>query len=190
MSRKVAWIGACSLLFLVMSTSGCFTAVHGPQLGLLGYPIPISPYFQNEFENEAFQAEHYDRVAIMDPIPSNLDIQSLDPPSDDEILRALEKARPTRGGSPLLHTRYRNNIRITKHKLLDQVDEPRMYPGIGPAQLHHVHYLCKIYFSETTIVGWPIPYTTENEQAMEVVYIDHDHFHRVGNVDSGPGNDF
>jgi hypothetical protein len=56
---------------------------------------------------------------------------------------------------------------------------------IGPAQLHHAHYKCTIYYSDTTHVGYPVPHTIEDEDSVEVIYIDHNHFHMVGNVDCG-----
>ena len=114
----------------------------------------------------------------------------LDPPSEDEIMRALEKARPVQGGLPLFHEVQRNNVRMVVEPIADYVDPPRVYPMVGPAQLHHAHYKCTIYFSETTRVGWPIPYTTVKEDAQEVVYIDHNHLHMVGNVNTGPGSHY
>ncbi len=111
---------------------------------------------------------------------------AIDPPSDDEVVQALEKARPTRGGFPLLNEKHRNNVRIVKEKLADYVDPPRFIPLIGMASLHHAHYKCTIYFSERTINGWPVPYTLEDKEAMEVIYIDHNHFHMCGNPDTGP----
>jgi hypothetical protein len=51
--------------------------------------------------------------------------------------------------------------------------------------LHHAHYKCTIFYSEKTRVGWPVPYTTHDEEAIEVIYVDHNHFHAVGNVDTG-----
>ena len=33
------------------------------------------------------------------------------------------------------------------------------------------------------MVGWPFPHQLEDDDAREVIYIDHNHFHRVGNVD-------
>lgn len=57
---------------------------------------------------------------------------------------------------------------------------------IGPAQLHHAHYKCTIYFSETTIVGWPYRHMLHDEDTREVVYIDHNHFHMVGPVSEDP----
>ncbi|MCH2116032.1 MAG: hypothetical protein MK171_14145, partial [Pirellulales bacterium] len=64
-------------------------------------------------------------------------------------------------------------------------DPPRQIPLIGPAQLHHVHYKCTVYYSEKVRVGWPIPYTLRDDDAAEVIYIDKDHFHMVGNVNTG-----
>ena len=85
----------------------------------------------------------------------------------------------------MLHEVQRNNVRIVKCKISDDVDPPRVYPMVGPAQLHHAHYKCTVYYTEVVRVGWPIPYTTVDEDAREVIYIDHDHLHMVGNVDQG-----
>jgi hypothetical protein len=65
-----------------------------------------------------------------------------------------------------------------------------VYPLVGPAQLHHAQYKCIVYFTEVNRVGWPIPYTTTDEESQEVIYIDHDHLHMVGNVDPGPGTGY
>ena len=105
-------------------------------------------------------------------------------------MRALERARPVEGGVPLLYEKQRNNVRIVKEKIADYVDPPRFVPTIGPAQLHHAHYKCTIYFTEITHVGWPVPHTLEDEDTQEVIYIDHNHFHMVGNVDPGPNANF
>ncbi|MCE9529338.1 MAG: hypothetical protein K8R36_25090, partial [Planctomycetales bacterium] len=75
----------------------------------------------------------------------------LDPPSDDEILRALDKAKPSQGG--FLHSVERNNIRIVKEKVSGSVDPPCIVPLCGPVQLHHSRYKCTVYYTETTRVG-------------------------------------
>jgi hypothetical protein len=98
---------------------------------------------------------------------------------------ALERVRPVRGGVSLLWERQRNNVRIVKDKIADYIDPPRVYPLVGPAQQHHAHYKCTVYFTEVTRVGWPLPYTTSVDDAQEVVYIDHNHLHMVGNVNTG-----
>jgi hypothetical protein len=98
-------------------------------------------------------------------------------------MRAIERARPTEGGVPFLWEKQRNNVRILKEKIADYIDPPRFYPLIGPAQLHHAHYKCTIYCSERTIVGYPIPYSLDDMEVIETVYIDHNHFHMVGDVE-------
>ena len=188
MLHRTVSAGLLGLVALVSAT-GCVTD-YGPKLGPFSYPTPVSPYFQKMLEDKAWNKERYQMVPILGPITEGGPAVALDPPSQDEIMRALEKARPVQGGLPFLYELQRNNVRLVVEPISDYVDPPREYPLLGPAQLHHAHYKCTIYFSETTRVGWPIPYTTVNEDAQEVVYIDHNHLHMVGNVSGGPGADF
>jgi len=44
---------------------------------------------------------------------------------------------------------------------------------------------CTVYFQEVKRIGWPVPHTLVDEDCQEVVYIDHDHLHMVGDVDTG-----
>ena len=188
MSRKPIYAVAVGLgLITLLAATGC-TTTYGPSCGMFAYPIPVSPYFQDDLEDKAWEKERYGTVPILGPITEGGPAVALDPPSHDEIMRALEDARPLEGGLPFLHEGQRNNVRIVVEPIADYIDPPRVYPLIGPAQLHHAHYKCIVYFSETTRVGWPIPHTTVNEDAQEVLYIDHNHFHMVGNVDGGPGS--
>jgi hypothetical protein len=114
----------------------------------------------------------------------------MDPPSQDEVMIALEKARPVRGGYPFLYEAQRNNVKIQIEKIADYIDPPRVYPLVGPAQMHHAHYKCTVYFTEIERVGYPVPYTKRNEDTQEVVYIDHDHLHMVGNPNFGAGSQY
>ena len=175
--KKIVFLCVASLiaLFAVAST-GCLT--YGPTIGYASIPVPVSPYFQTGYEDQAWEKERYRKVAILDPIVGEHYAQ--DPPSDDQVIRQLEKIRPVSGAVPGMEVTYRNVKGITKEKIADFVDPPRHYPLVGPAQLHHVHYKCTVYFEEVTRVGWPIPHTVKNEDAVEVFYIDLDHLHRVG----------
>ncbi len=110
------------------------------------------------------------------PIVAAHSCKGIEPPSDDEVLRALGEQRKVNG--TWLQDANRKDIRIVKEKIADYMDPPRTYPLIGPAQLHHTHYKCSIYFTETVRVGWPIPHETEKE-AVEVVYIQTNHFHKL-----------
>lgn len=177
------------VLVSLLTATGCMTTL-GPQFGPLAYPVPVSPFFQDELEDQAWEKERYDPVPILGPLTEGGPAVALDPPSQDEIMRALEEARPLEGGLPFLHEVQRNNVRIVVEPIADYVDDPRVYPLIGPAQLHHAHYKCTVYFQEITHVGWPVPHTVTNEDAQEVVYVDHNHLHLVGNVDPGPGSEY
>jgi hypothetical protein len=191
MSHKTFSAAVYSLLLITMLASpGCISTTFGPNLGFVGIPIPVSPYFQKKKEDEFWNHERYERVPILGPITAGGPAVALDPPSDDEIMRAMEKARPIQGGLPLLHEVQRNNVRIVRQLIADYVDPPRVVPLIGPAQLHHAHYKCTIYFTEITWVGWPVPHKLVDEDSVEVLYIDHNHFHMVGNVDAGAGAPF
>ena len=165
-------------------SSGCFQA-SGPSLGILSVPIPVSPYWQKNLEDKFHVHEQYGRVPILGPLTAGGPVTALDPPSDDEVWWALERANSVQGGFPFLNETQRNNVVIVKEPIADYVGPPRVIPLIGPAQLHHAHYKCTIYYTERKIVGWPIPHTLEDEDAVEVIYIDHNHFHMVGNVDFG-----
>jgi hypothetical protein len=186
MSHKMPTIVICTLLACVcLASTGCVRITAGNSLGPLGIPIPVSPYFQKMKEDHHWEAERYDNVPILGPIVPGGPAAAYDEPTDDEVMRAFEKAKPTQGGFPLLHEIQRNDVKIVKELIADYIDPPRVYPLIGPAQLHHAHYKCTIYYNETTRVGWPIPHTLRDEDAVEVIYIDHNHFHMVGNVDPG-----
>ncbi len=186
MSPKSVNAGIAAMLAcLTLSSVGCVGITTGATLGVFSIPIPISPYLQKKQEDKFWIEERYDNVPIMGPLTAGGPAVAQDPPSDDEVMRALEKARPIEGGIPFLYEQQRNNVRIVKEKIADYVDPPRFVPLIGPAQLHHAHYKCTIYFTERKRVGWPVPHTLTDEDSIEVIYIDHNHFHMVGNVDPG-----
>ena len=126
----------------------------------------------------------------MGPVTSGGPPVALDPPSDDEVMRALGEGAAGRRRRSLLWERNRNNVRIVKDKIADYVDPPRVYPLVGPAQQHHAHYKCTVYYEDVRRVGWPVPHTLRDEEAEEVIYIDHNHLHMVGNVDTGAGAKF
>ena len=186
-SLKVA--ASTVLAISVLAGTGC-TNSGGPYLGFVAFPIPISPYLQKKKEDQFWEHERYGRVPIMGPITSGGPVAAMDAPSDDEIMRALEKVHPVQGGLPFLHEGQRNNVRITKDLIADYIDPVRVYPGIGPAQLHHAHYKCTVYYEDIQRVGWPFPHTIRDEDSREVIYIDHNHLHMVGNVDTGAGAEF
>lgn len=156
--------------------------------GLAGIPLPVSPYWQDDQEDKFWNHERYERVPILGPLTAGGPVVALDPPTPDEVMRALERARPVEGGIPLLWEKSRNNVRMVIEPISDYIDPVRVYPLMGPAQLHHAHYKCTIHYTEIVNNGWPLPYRRVDEQTTEVIYIDHNHFHMVGNLDPGVGH--
>lgn len=189
MNSKLCGLRVWAILGLAMAAApGCTaplnTQFSGPVFGV-PFPIPVSPYFQKKKEDQFWNKERYERLPILGPITAGGPAVALDPPSPDEVMRSLEKANGVQGGVPMLYEVQRNNVRMIIEPIADYVDPPRVYPLIGPAQQHHAHYKCTVFYTQVTRVGWPVPYTTVDEDAREVIYIDHNHLHMVGNVDPG-----
>ncbi len=138
--------------------------------------IPVTPYYSQQVEDTYWEEERYGKVPILDPIEGeDAPLFCLDSPSPDEIIRALPDS--TSGGVPFLAETRRNNIRFVVEPIVDRLDECKFYPMVGPARIHHCHYRCTVFFEETKVSHWPIPFTT-TDQVQEVVYIDHDHLIR------------
>ncbi|MCA8991272.1 MAG: hypothetical protein KDA69_06275 [Planctomycetaceae bacterium] len=144
--------------------------------------IPVTPYFSQQIEDTYWEEERYSKVPILDPIEGeNAPLFCLDPPSPDEVIRALP-SDPS-GGVPFLAETARNNVRMTVDLIVDRVDDCKVVPHVGPVRLHHCHYKCTVYFDQTIRSHWPVPFT-HSDNVQDVVYIDHDHFIRCAGPDS------
>lgn len=138
--------------------------------------IPVTPYMSQMVEDVYHEEERYDNVPILDPVEGEgAPLFCLDAPSADEIMRTLPDS--TSGGFTFLAETNRNNVRFVVEPIVDRLDECRFFPMVGPARLHHCHYKCTVYFTETKRSYWPVPFT-HVDQREEVVYIDHDHLIR------------
>jgi len=183
MFKKLGAVGVCVVMALLLFSATGRDTIDVPDMGIHGYPIPVSPYFEDDEEGETCERERCRRVPVLGPVTADGPVKALDPPSEEEVLRALEKAYPIEGGLPLLHEVEREDVRIDIEPIADYVDPPRVYPLIGPAQQHHAHYKCTIHYTEVTRCGWPLPYAHTDENAKEVIYIDHTHLHMIGDAD-------
>ena len=95
------------------------------------------------------------------------------PPSEGEVLRALPQTKPR---VPWVYEEFRDNVQIVTELLVDKIDPPRFFPLVGPAQLHHCHWKCTVYYTETVESGYPFPFRCVKPR-VEVVYMDLDHLH-------------
>jgi hypothetical protein len=115
---------------------------------------------------------------VLPPIPPGYRPLCEDPPDRALILRTMP--RVTRG-IPYFYEEHRDDIEFTVEKLVDLVDPPRFYPLLGPAQLHHCHWKCTVYFNETIESYYPFPFQCKKRR-VELVYIDKDHLHVVAST--------
>src|SRR5687768_14790375 len=101
MPRRNITAGLYALMALAaLSSTGCVGITNGVDLGFIGIPIPVSPYFGKMEEDEFHNHERYDRAPILGPLVAGGPIRAMDPPSDDEVMRRFEIARPLQGGLP------------------------------------------------------------------------------------------
>ena len=168
---------------VTFSSSGC-TLVNGFYNVLYGWmifwqvgpPIPVSAYFSQQIEDTMWEEERYNKVPILDPVEGeHAPLFCLDPPSEDEVMRALPD--DTAGGIPFLAEVSRNNVKIVVELIVDRLGPCRFYPLVGPARLHKCHWKCTVYYKKTIRSDWPVPFS-HTDQTQEVVYIDHNHLIR------------
>jgi hypothetical protein len=90
-------------------------------------------------------------------------------------LARIEKALPLPVQTPL-YRETRDDLDGVVEKLVDEIEPPRFYPLIGPAQVHHGHWKCTVTYDETVAVSFPFAFEIVRRQS-QVVYVDTDHLH-------------
>ena len=162
--RRNLWLLAAPLI----AGAGCnpFT------MGLLT-PVPIQPWVTERME-QTYAHKTDGRTPIMPPIRDGFPPPICeDAPSDAEVLRALPRVPR---GVPYIYETFRDDIVIVKNRLVDKIDPPRFFPLVGPAQLHHCHWECVVYFNELVQSDYPFPVYVRKPR-VQVIYIDKDHLH-------------
>jgi hypothetical protein len=170
MARLKYSVLLAGLLGVVFSAGGCLISPFS-----MGFatPIPMQPWVAERIEERMCHRNDH-RTPIMPPVPPGHTPLCEDPPDRAEIKRAMP--RVTRG-VPYIYEEFHDDIEFTVEKLVDRMDPPRFYPLVGPAQLHHCHWKCTVYFTETVESSYPFPFRCKRRR-VEVVYIDKDHLHQ------------
>ena len=164
--RRKLWLTA--LAVLPTAAGGC----NPFSMGFLT-PVPVQPWVTERME-EKYGHKNDGRVPIMPPVRDGFPPPICeDAPSDQEVLRALQRVPR---GVPYVYETFRDDIVIVKNRLVDKIDPPRFFPLVGPAQLHHCHWECVIYFTETVQSDYPFPVKIR-KQRVQVIYIDKEHLH-------------
>jgi hypothetical protein len=129
-------------------------------------PTPVVPWAAGRGDDR--------RTPVPPPVRAEPPPGCNDPPDEADVLRAL---RPPAGSSPLCES-TRDNVQVVTELLVDRIDPPRFYPLVGTAQLHHCHWKCTVYYTETVRFLCPFPGQLRSVRS-QVVYLDKDHLHRM-----------
>jgi hypothetical protein len=149
-------------------TSGCTPF----SLGFLT-PIPVQPWVADRMEDKFLHKNDY-RTPIMPPIREGFPPPVCeDPPTEREVLRTMKHVAR---GVPYIYEEFRDDIKIVSERIVDKIDPPRFFPLVGMAQLHHCHWKCTIYYTETVQSDYPFPVKLKKHR-IQVIYIDKDHLH-------------
>ena len=163
------WLCHAALVLIPSLVGGCLPSPFGMGLGT---PFPMQPWVADRIE-EKLSNKNDSRVPILPPIPPGHRPYCEDPPDQGEILRAMPRVAR---GVPYIYEEFRDDIEFTVEKMIDRVDPIRFFPLIGPAQLHHCHWKCTVYYTETIESSYPFPFRYKHRTA-QVIYIDKDHLH-------------
>lgn len=159
-------------LLAPMALSGCLSVIAPLSMGIFT-PVPIPPWVTERMEDKYCWKNDF-RTTIMPPIREGYPPPLCeDPPDEAMILRAITRVCR---GVPYFGEEFRDDIEIVSERLVDRIDPPRFFPLVGPAQLHHCHWKCTVFYNLTYESGYPFPYQCKKRR-VEVVYIDKDHLH-------------
>ena len=112
---------------------------------------------------QKFNHKNDGRTPIMPPIRDGFPPPICeDAPSDAEVLRAMPRVPR---GVPYVYETFRDDIVIVKNRMVDKIDPPRFFPLVGPAQLHHCHWECVIYYNELVQSDYPFPVYVRRSRA-------------------------
>jgi hypothetical protein len=153
--------------------TGMHLLVHPFSMGI-ATPVPVPPWVTENFERKYLWNRTDFRSVVMPPIAEGFPPPTCeDPPDEATVLRALEDVIR---GVPYVLEEFRDDVEVINEKIVDRIDPPRFYPLVGPAQLHHCHWKCTVYYTETIETQYPFPARLKRPR-VQVVYIDKDHLH-------------
>ncbi len=162
-------------LGMLLGSAGCEPFL----IGSAPIPVPVPPWTAERLE-EKYADRLKPRTPIMPPIlPGQPAPTCEDPPSPEEILHALPRVAR---GVPYIYEEFRDDYTFVVEKLVDKIDPPVFIPLVGPAQLHHCHFKCTVFYRERIRSQYPFPYYSD-ERVCKVVYIDKDHLHLYAGTD-------
>ena len=168
MFKVRTWVLLALTLAAPVGLSGCVPYSMG-----IFTPVPVPPWVQERMD-EKYGGLNDGRTPVLPPIREGFPPPLCeDPPDISAVLRAMP--RVTRG-VPYFYEEHRDDIEMIPERIVDKIDPPRFFPLVGMAQLHHCHWKCVVYYTETKESSYPFPYHVRRPR-VEVVLVDKDHLH-------------
>jgi hypothetical protein len=167
MSKRYLGLLIVTAALAPVTGAGCLPFSMG-----LATPVPVPAWVTERMEEKyCYQKDFW--TSILPPIQEGTRPICEDPPDKAMVLRAMPHVPR---GFPYFYEEFRDDVDVVSERIVDKIDPPRFFPLIGPAQLHHCHWKCTIYYTETIESGYPFPFRCKRPR-VEVVYIDKDHLH-------------
>jgi hypothetical protein len=168
MGKVRTLVQVAGAILVLVGSNGCAPFSMG-----LFTPVPVPPWVTERLE-EKYTYKNDNRTTILPPIKEGFPPPLCeDPPDEGRVLRAMPHI--TRG-VPYFYEEFRDSLQVVVERQVDKIDPVRFFPLIGPAQLHHCHWKCTVYYNETVQSDYPFPIQVKRPR-VEVVYIDTDHLH-------------
>lgn len=160
---------------VVFTGTGCSIDMiyHGDLPFPFWAPVPVPQVVGDTIQEK--QERVYNETPIMPPVREHAPVFCMDPPTEYDVVRAMQKPSWI-AKIPYLYEKHYNNMEIRVEKLVDSIDECRFYPLVGPAQLHHCHYKVTVYYDRLRHSSYPFSWEVKDKE-VEVLYIDKDHLH-------------
>ena len=137
-------------------------------------PVPVQPWVSERIEDKYLHKNDW-RTPIMPPVREGFPPPVCeDPPTDREVMRTMARVAH---GVPFVYEEFRDDVKVVYERIVDKIDPPRVFPLVGPAQLHHCHWKCTVYYTETVQSDYPFPVKLKKRR-IQVIYIDKDHLHQ------------
>jgi RNA polymerase sigma factor (sigma-70 family) len=146
--------------------------VGGRQAGIDDLPVGSRVVIRTDATDGMIRDIRVSQRRVMATVLSKeSDLRDIQSPPIEEILRGLPRVPR---GVPYVFEVYRDEVTVVAERLTRQVDPPRFFPRVGQAELHHQHWKCTAYYTETVETSYPYPMRLKRPR-VEVVYIDKDY---------------
>jgi hypothetical protein len=166
--KKLRTLLLLAALAVPAGLGGCYPLSMG-----LATPIPVPAWVTERMEEKYCYPNDF-RTPILPQIQEGFPPPLCeDPPDESRVLRAIPHVAR---GVPYFYEEFRDNVQVVSELLVDKIDPPRFFPLVGPAQLHHCHWKCTVYYDQTIESGYPFPFRCRRPR-VQVVLIDLDHLH-------------